>query len=76
MSFEQFWLMEEYDVVLVVDLLALGRAIEIDFGIADDPGRFSIFFKYSIVYYLRVFEDRALFTHAFCCSCWLSRRMV
>lgn len=37
-----FRLMDEYDVDPVLDLLTSARAIEIDFGIADEPCWFSI----------------------------------
>lgn len=60
-----FSLMEEYDVDLVLGGLALVRASEIDFGVAEKPVWFPFNSEDGIVYDPRTFKDpgRSVITH-------------
>lgn len=72
-----FRLMAEYDVDLVLGLLASAQSNEINLCVADEPGWFLLSFKDSVVYELRTFEDPKRFCcYASCGSCALLRQVV
>lgn len=55
--------MNEYDVELVLVLLMLACANEIDFGVTEGLRWFPFNFEDIIVYYLSIFEDPRRSTH-------------
>lgn len=55
-----FLLMEKYDVDLVLELLALTSANQIDFGFEEEPGCFPNNFENSIAWILRELKDAGL----------------
>lgn len=65
LSTRLFWLMEKYDVDLVLGLLAITRANDISIDVADKSGLFLSILEESTLYHLTVLEDprRSASTH-------------
>lgn len=55
-SIRLFWLTDKYVASLVLSLIALAHANRTKFGLADESGWIRIYFKDTIVYYLREFR--------------------